>query len=177
MGGNKMLYYDKVPSDAECEANEPLNPVALSQRATPRAGVAQRSRDNGFFVRAHISLVCVSYALIGENASLSLHCPYFSLAPSETEIEDEPQPSRRACSCDGEQSHPEKHQLSVPADAFRARSHNHVLRLFCCTAVVAHVLEVNAERNVQKSASVHGVTSYNPKSASGARCRLSPGLA
>lgn len=59
------LYYEKLPSDAELEA-QPLKPLAIAKtafRRSPERGLALRS--DGLSNRLKIVIVCVSYALVG----------------------------------------------------------------------------------------------------------------
>ena len=60
-----MLYYDKVPSDAELEAHEPLNPLTVCKSSSPRIRLSESYSRQRFLLRSQIVCVCVAYALIG----------------------------------------------------------------------------------------------------------------
>ena len=83
------MYYEKVPSDAELEA-QPLKPLTISKSTSPRIH-AQRLADehgvplrtNNAWLRLQIVLACIAYALVGPTLVMcnnhilkQLHFPY-----------------------------------------------------------------------------------------------------
>eukprot|EP00966_Prymnesium_polylepis_P082013 1900067-Prymnesium_polylepis.1 len=81
------MYYEKVPSDAELEA-QPLKPLTISKSTSPRIhrladehGVPLRT--NSATLRLQIILACIAYALVGPALVMcnnhilkQLHFPY-----------------------------------------------------------------------------------------------------
>ena len=77
-----VLYYEKVPSDAEQEV-QPLKPLAFTKTSSPRIRLSEERVGSPSMHRVQVCVACVAYALVGPSLVMvnnhilkQLHFPY-----------------------------------------------------------------------------------------------------